>query len=159
MKKLRGDLRISCGRRLLEMGIRARYLALPHSLKRTIIVGPINFAFGYLIFVLLWWLLSDKFSYLVISATALLIAIIEAHLMNGHFVWNKTPWTLTSLIRFSCLQLVVLLIGNLFVPKVSHSLGIHLYIVQFVFSVTFLLGILPIQKRWVFRVQEQFNKL
>ena len=134
------------------MEIRQRYLALSHPLRSTIIVGPINFAFGYLTFVLLWSLFSDKFSYLVISTSALVIAIVEAHLMNGHFVWNKTPWTFLSLLRFSSLQLIVLFLGNLLVPRFSHTFGIHLFVVQFVFSGIFLLGILPLQRHWVFRV-------
>lgn len=135
--------------------IRQRYLALSHPLRRTIIIGPINFAFGYLIFVLLWSLFSDRISYLVISTSALVIGIVEAHLMNGHFVWNKTPWTFLSLLRFSSLQSIVLFLGNLIVPRLSHTFGIHLVVVQFVFSGIFLLGILPIQRYWVFRAPEK----
>lgn len=78
---------------------------------RFLFVGGYNTAFGYLTFVLLYWLAGEWFHYVVIAITAHFLAVTNSFLTQRHFVFRSTgPWK-QEFIRFQIAYLTTLPIG------------------------------------------------
>ena len=113
-----------------RIGRRAR-LAWDGSEKlRFLVVGAWNTAFGYLAFVVAYFLLRQWLHYLVIMLIAHFVSVCNAFVGHKFLVFRRDGHLLADFLRFNMSYVGTLLFGLAALPILVEVFGIHLLISQ-----------------------------
>lgn len=118
---------------------------------RFLVVGAWNTAFGYLIFVGIYWLLAARLHYLAIATTAHFIAVTQSFASQRRLVFEASgPW-LPQYLRFNAANLAALAgsLGLLFV--LVERIGLHVLVSQALTTAVAVAASYLLHKHYSFR--------
>ena len=96
--------------------------------------GGINFAFSYLLFVILWLLSSDYIGYFGVIILNILIATYFSYFMQTKWVWKGAAKSMAAFLKYVGYQFALAPVAIYLVPKLTLILGINLLLVQLGYS-------------------------
>lgn len=105
------------------LGARVRRL-LELELVRYGLVGVVNTAFGYGVFIALQLTLGTVVHYLVVLVVANAVSIVEAYVLQRWLVFRFTGGWWAGLLRFSTVYLVALAINAALLPLLVEVVGL-----------------------------------
>lgn len=99
---------------------------------RFLLVGGYNTAFAYLLFCILEFWLSARFSYLLLLCIAHFISVINSFFSFRIFVFQSKGKIFTEYLRVNLVYLLYLLFNSIMLYLLNTVVGMNLFIAQFI---------------------------
>jgi glycosyltransferase involved in cell wall biosynthesis len=130
-------------RALFDLETRRRALYL--------VVGGWNTLFGYLVFSVLYYLLSQRLSYVLIFIAAYAVSTFNAYWGYKLLVFKTPTRFITEFPRFAVVYVGALAVNLVVFPWLTQTLGLNPYVSQALFTVVLVVCTYIVNKRFTFR--------
>jgi putative flippase GtrA len=130
-------------RALFDLETRRRALYL--------VVGGWNTLFGYLVFSVLYYLLSQRLSYVLIFIAAYAVSTFNAYWGYKLLVFKTPTRFITEFPRFAVVYVGALAVNLVVFPWLTQTLGLNPYVSQALFTVVLVVCTYIVNKRFSFR--------
>ncbi len=112
-----------------------------------VIVGIFNFLAANLLFIILWNLLKNTFSYAGISLLSVIVSILISVFTQNKFTFKTENFLGKQFLKFCTIQFLFYLLGLLLVPFITNHFNFILPIVQIFYSALVVMTIYLIQSK------------
>lgn len=128
-----------------------RFLTKHEQKIRYLIIGGWNTVFGYGVFAVLYFYLSDSIHYLVILSLSYIISITNAYIGYKLFVFRTKGNILKEYFRFYVVYGVSFFINLAILPLLVEILAINIYVAQAMVTIITIIGSYVLHKNFSFR--------
>ncbi len=130
-------------RAMFDSETRRRFLYL--------VVGGWNTLFGYLLFSALYYLLSNRLSYVLIFIASYAVSTLNAYWGYKRFVFKTATRFITEFPRFALVYVGALAVNLVVFPWLTTTLGLNPYLSQGLFTVVLVATTYIVNQRFSFR--------
>lgn len=131
---------------------------LAHQGVRFLIIGGLNTAAGYGIFVLLYLMLRDYLHYLAIGVIAHFCAVCFSFLTHSTWVFTETGRSLDAFIRYNLATLAPLVFGAAGMVVIVEWLKISPIVAQAIVTATSVALLFMLHKHYSFRARRSVGR-
>ena len=118
---------------------------------RFLAVGGWNTLFGYLLFVLLYWLLSASLHYMAIAVVAHFGAVTQSYMTQRHLVFRAARGGWRQFLRFNISNLTALGFGLVCLWLLVDTLGLAVLLAQAITTMASVVLSYLLHKHYSFR--------
>ena len=118
---------------------------------RFIIVGGYNTAFGYGVFVLLYWWFHDMLHYLFVVAVAHAIAVLNSFVTQRCIVFKDRSSIFPAFFRFNIATTAMLVFSLAGMALLVDGVGIHPLISQAMVTPASVIGVYILHRKFTFK--------